>query len=43
MEASFQLYEQADANPGKVTPVPKIPQIALKKLPASPSDYHLTV
>jgi len=43
MEAGFQLYEQADVNPGKVTPVPMIPQIALKKNSFSPSDYHLTV
>jgi hypothetical protein len=32
MEAGLQPYEQADVNPGKVTPVPMIPQRALKKI-----------
>jgi len=40
MEASFQVYEQADVNPGKVTPLPKIPQIALKKFLPPPATVN---
>jgi hypothetical protein len=37
MDATFQLYEHADVNPGKVTTVRMILQIALKKFLPHPA------